>query len=176
MKTPYVLAFALFHAQLYAANAPTLQYLKECKIVKQRAMTEAEMTALQQLQSAEARMTFLQQPLDEMQAKMQPHEQAMQQISTQVAAQAGRGEVNAALLEEQENTAEELSGIVAVYQKDIDRVTEFSSELEEKANHFSDLVKKDIAKDSFDQIRIQQPGETNDSCDKGIFFNKSINL
>lgn len=176
MKATYVLALALLHTPVFAESAPTLQYLKDCKIVKQRALTADETTALQQLQAAEARMTFLQQPLDEMQAKMQPHEQAMQQISSQVAAQAGRGEVNAALLEEQENTAQELSGIVAVYQKDIDRVTEFSSELEEKANHFSDLVKKDMAKDSFDQIRIQQSGETNNSCDKGIFFNKSINL
>lgn len=176
MKASYILALALLHNPVFATNTTTLQYLKDCKIIKQRPMTPEEITALQQLQSAEARMSFLQQPLDEMQAKMKPHEQVMQQISSKVDAQARQGEVNESLLDEQENAAEELSGIVEIYQKDLDRVTAFSKELEEKANKFSDLVKKDMAKDSFDQIRVQQSGESNISCDKGIFFNKSINL
>lgn len=177
MKTTYVLAIVLLNAcSVFAASTPTLQYLKDCKIIKQRAMTEDESTALQQLQAAEARMEFLQQPLDEMQAKMKPHTQAMQQLSTKIEAQARRGEFNDALMDEQQSAAEELSSIVAIYQKDIDRVTEFSRELEKKANNFSDLVVKDMAKESFDQIRIQQPGQTNTSCDKGIFFNKSIHL
>lgn len=81
MKTTYVLAIVLLNVlnadSVFAASTPTLQYLKDCKIIKQRAMTEDESTALQQLQAAEARMEFLQQPLDEMQAKMKPHSQAM---------------------------------------------------------------------------------------------------
>lgn len=176
MKSSYLLTLMLICTPAIAATTPTLQYLKDCKLVKQRAMTAEEATALQQLQQAEEKMHFLQQPLDEMQAKMKPQEQTMQQISSKVDAQARRGEIDDDLLEEQQRAAEELTGTVAIYQKDIDRVTEFSDELEKKANLFSDLVKKDQPKDSFDQIRILQSGEQNTSCDKGIFFNKSIDL
>lgn len=176
MKSSYLLSLILICTPAIAATTPTLQYLKDCKLVKQRVMTTEEVSALQQLQAAEENMRYLQQPLDEMQAKMKPHEQAMQQISSKVEAQARRGEIDDDLLEEQQRAAEELTGTVAIYQKDIDRVTEFSDELEKKANYFSDLVKKDQPNDSFDQVRIQQPGENNTSCDKGIFFNKTINL
>lgn len=180
MKTMYLRAIMLLTVltgdAVLAATAPTLQYLKDCKIIKQRDMTAEETIALQQLQAAEARMEFLQQPLAEMQTKMKPHSEAMQQLSTKLEVQARRGELDDSLRDEQQQSAEELNSLVAIYQKDIERVTEFSAELEKKANHFSDLVIKDMEKDSFDQIRIQHPGQTNTSCDKGIFFNKSIHL
>lgn len=176
MKVSYVLSLLLICTPAIAATTPTLQYLKDCKLVKQRVMTTDEIAALQQLQAAEEKMRYLQHPLDEMQAKIKPQEQAMQQISKKIEAQARRGDIDDDLLDEQQQAAEELTGTVAIYQKDIDRVTEFSDELEKKANIFSDLVKKDQPKDSFDQVRIQQPGENNTSCDKGIFFNKTINL
>lgn len=156
--------------------APTVQYLKDCKIVQQRSMTNDEVTAYQQLQQAEEKMRYLQQPLDEMQARMKPHEQQMEQLSSKVESQAKQGDLDTDLIEEQQRVAEELSGTVEIFQKDIDRVEAFSAELEAKANSFSDLIQNGVAKNSFDQIRIKQSGDRENDCSKGVFFNKSIEL
>lgn len=156
--------------------APTIQFLKNCSIVKQRAMTIEEDVAYQQLQQAEQHMHYLQQPLDEMQAKLKPHEEQMQRLSVQAATHAKRGDVDEELMQAQAIVAEDLSGTVEIYQKDIDRVTNYAKVLEEKANTFSKLILKDVDQASFDQIRIQRQGDVAASCEHGIFFSKSLTL
>lgn len=159
-----------------AGSTPTILYLKNCNIIKQRSMTQPEVSAYQQLQQAEQRMNFLQEPLNEMQFKLEPRQEQMQQLSVKIAAQAQSGHVDDLLVQAQQQTAEELSGTVAIYQKDIDLVTEFSKEIEKISRKFNELIEKDLAKDSFDQVKIVQQGETNTRCDQGIFFNKSLGL
>jgi len=142
-----LLAISLFVglSQVSAQPSPTVVYLNECTEVARKPLTPEQIAAWQDLQAAEKRMTFLQQPLEEMQQKLKGPEQKLQQVSPPTT----RVET-----EQVKQYSEEIRDVIDIYQKDIDRLHAYSKELTAKAKTFSGFIKAMAPTTPYQQVQI----------------------
>lgn len=121
-------------------------------------------------------MDQLQIPLDQMSKALEPHQDKMEQLSTELEKQSKRDRTpDESLLEQTRMTAERMEDITDSYQGDIDAISSFGDEISRVANTFEQQMTKDLQDGSYDQLRVLRPGETNTSgCQSGMFFHKSI--
>lgn len=153
-----------------------LQVLKDCKLVSERALTASELSAWQDLKTAELKMDQLQIPLDQMSEALSPLQDKMDQLSAELEQQTKRDRMpDETLLEQTRLTADRIEDITDSYQGDIDAISSFSQEMERVANVFKQQMTKDLPDGSYDQLRVLLPGEINTSgCQTGMFLHKSI--
>ncbi len=160
-------------------SAPTdykLQVLKDCKLLSERPLTTAELSAWQNLKKAELKMDQLQIPLDQMSKALQPHQDKMEQLSAELEQQTKRDRMpDETLLEQTRMTAERIEDITDSYQGDIDAISSYGDEISKVANTFEQQITAQLPQGSYDQLRVLTPGEMPDkNCQSGMFFSKSL--
>lgn len=158
-------------------SAPTdykLQVLKDCKLLSERPLTAAELSAWQNLKKAELKMDQLQIPLDQMSKALGPHQDKMEQLSAELEQQTKRDRMpDETLLEQTRMTAERIEDITDSYQGDIDAISQYGDEISKVAKTFEQQITAQLPEGSFDQLRVVKPGETPDkNCQSGMFFSK----
>jgi hypothetical protein len=174
------LALAAHHA-LAEQSPPTdfkLQVLKDCKLLSERPLTAAELSAWQNLKKAELKMDQLQIPLDQMSKALQPHQAKMEQLSAELEQQTKRDRMpDEMLLGQTRMTAERIEDITDSYQGDIDAISNYGDEISQIAKTFEQQITAQLPQGSYDQLRVLTPGETPDKdCRSGMFFSKSLRL
>lgn len=160
-------------------SSPTdykLQVLKDCKVLSERPLTAAELSAWQNLKKAELKMDQLQIPLDQMSKALQPHQDKMEQLSAELEQQTKRDRMpDDTLLEQTRMTAERIEDITHSYQGDIDAISNYGDEISQVAKTFEQQITAQLPQGSYDQLRVLTPGETPDKdCQSGMFFSKSL--
>jgi len=155
-----------------------LQVLKDCKLLSERPLTTAELSAWQNLKKAELKMDQLQIPLDQMSNALEPHQDKMEQLSAELEQQTKRDRMpDETLLEQTRMTAERIEDITDSYQGDIDAISSYGDEISKVAKTFEQQITAQLPQDSYDQLRVLTPGETPDkSCQSGMFFSKSLHF
>ena len=153
-----------------------LQVLKDCKLLSERPLTAAELSAWQDLKKAELKMDQLQIPLDQMSKALEPHQDKMEQLSAELELQSKRDRMpDETLLEQTRMTAERIEDITDSYQGDIDAISSYGDEISKVAQVFEQQITAKLPAGSFDQLRVLTPGETPDkNCQRGMFFSKSL--
>ncbi|MDZ7869708.1 MAG: hypothetical protein U5L02_11030 [Rheinheimera sp.] len=160
-------------------SAPTnykLQVLKDCKLLSERPLTTAELSAWQNLKKAELKMDQLQIPLDQMSKALEPHQDKMEQLSAELEQQTKRDRMpDEDLLEQTRLTAERIEDITDSYQGDIDAISSYGDEISKVAKTFEQQITAQLPQGSYDQLRVLTPGEQPDkNCQSGMFFSKSL--
>lgn len=155
-----------------------LQILKNCEFVKQRQLSNDEISLYQKLKQAEHNMTALQAPLELMEQQLETQTKLLESMSEQIAQQAHQqGEPDPVLLETQAELSQQISAIVDSFEPDIEAVSANGEQIGAIADEFTALLTKDTSADSYDQIRILGPGEqVTKDCNNGMFFHKSFSL
>lgn len=153
-----------------------LQVLKDCKLLSERPLTAAELSAWQDLKKAELKMDQLQIPLDQMSKALEPHQDKMEQLSAELELQTKRDRMpDETLLEQTRMTAERIEDITDSYQGDIDAISSYGDHISQVAKVFEQQITAKLPAGSFDQLRVLTPGETPDNnCQSGMFFSKSL--
>lgn len=167
------------HEALARQSSPTdykLQVLKDCKLLSERPLTSAELSAWQNLKKAELKMDQLQIPLDQMSKALQPHQEKMEQLSAELEQQTKRDRMpDDTLLEQTRMTAERIEDITHIYQGDIDAISNYGDEISQVAKTFEQQITAQLPQGSYDQLRVLTPDETPDKdCQSGMFFSKSL--
>ncbi|WP_430455640.1 hypothetical protein [Rheinheimera sp.] len=153
-----------------------LQVLKDCKLLSERPLTTAELSAWQNLKKAELKMDQLQIPLDQMSKALEPHQDKMEQLSAELEQQTKRDRIpDETLLEQTRMTAERIEDITDSYQGDIDAISSYGDEISKVAKTFEQQITAQLPQGSYDQLRVLTPGEIPDkNCQSGMFFSKSL--
>ncbi len=159
-------------------NSYKLQILKNCQLVKERALTAEEIALYHQLKQAEINMAALQAPLTDMEQLLATHSKTLETMSGQIEQQAyQQGEPDPLLLETQAELSQQMSAIVDSFAPDIEAVSVQGKRIGVIADQFTSLLKTDMAPTSYDQMRIAIPGDTTpNDCQHGIFFQKSSTM
>lgn len=164
--------------ELTTNNQYQLQVFKNCEMVKQRQLNSEEIAVYKKLKNYEQQMEELQAPLALMEQQLGQQTKRMKSMSDQIAQQVNQhGEPDPVLLETQAELSEDISAIVDSFQPDIDAVSKHGEVIGNLADEFSELISNDNPSDSYDQIRVIEPGEADTKdCNQGMFFQKTISV
>ncbi|OBP14418.1 hypothetical protein A5320_11620 [Rheinheimera sp. SA_1] len=177
VATPATTSTATTTASATGNSSYQLQILKNCEFVKQRQLSNDEITLYQQLKQAEQKMTALQAPLELMEQQLATQTKLLESMSAQIEQQAQQGEPDPVLLETQAELSQQISAIVDSFEPDIEAVSANGDQIGVIADQFTALLTKDTSADSYDQIRIIGPGEpATKDCNNGMFFHKSFSV
>jgi hypothetical protein len=164
--------------QLSPTNQYQLQVFKNCVMLKQRQLNSEEIAVYKKLKNYEQQMDELQAPLALMEQQLGQQTKRMKSMSDQIAQQVNlQGEPDPVLLETQAELSEDISAIVDSFQPDIDAVSKNGEAIANLADEFSELISKDNPSESYDQIRVIEPGDADTKdCNQGMFFQKTISV
>lgn len=163
---------------LSANSGYQLQMLKDCEFVIQRQLQADEIMLFKKLKDAETHMAVLQAPLDLMEQQLASKTKLMADMSSQIEQQAQLlSEPDPVLLETQAELSQQISAIVDSFQPDIDAISSHGKQIGDLADQFTQLITQGAASNSYDQIRIIEPGESaTKNCQQGMFFQKSFSV
>lgn len=153
-----------------------LQVLKDCKLLSERPLSTAELSAWQDLKKAELKMDQLQIPLDQMSKALEPHQEKIEQLSAELEQQTKRDRMpDESLLEQTRMTAERIEDITDSYQGDIDAISNYGDHISQVAKVFEQQITAQLPAGSFDQLRVVAPSDKLAAdCNSGMFFSKSL--
>ncbi len=160
-----------------AAVAPQqIAFIKNCKVIQQRAMTTDEFAAYQRLEAVEQQMEELHLPLEAFEAEMEQHSERMAELSDLVHQEDEHSiRIDKVKMAEQHKLAEEIQEITERHRphftalEQITALEQKGDEISDIADDFTDLLEKSAPAGGFDHIQvISDSGETTECYDDGI--------
>lgn len=153
-----------------AAAPQQIAYIKNCKVVQQRAMTTDEFAAYQRLEAVEQQMEELHLPLKAFEAEMEQHGERMVELSDLVHQEDEYSiRIDKVKMAEQHKLAEEIQEITERHRPHFAALEQKGDEISDIANDFTDLLEKSAPAGGFDHIQvISDSGKTTECYDGGI--------
>lgn len=153
-----------------AAAPQQIAYIKNCKVVQQRAMTTDEFAAYQRLEAVEQQMEELHLPLKAFEAEMEQHSERMAELSDLVHQEDEYSiRIDKVKMAEQHKLAEEIQEITSRYKPHFAALEQKGDEISDIADDFTDLLEKSAPAGGFDHIQvISDSGKTTECYDDGI--------
>lgn len=153
-----------------AAAPQQIAYIKNCKVVQQRAMTTDEFAAYQRLEAVEQQMEELHLPLKAFEAEMEQHGERMAELSDLMHQEDEYSiRIDKVKMAEQHKLAEEIQEITSRYKPHFAALEQKGDEISDIADDFTDLLEKLAPAGGFDHIQvISDSGKTTECYDDGI--------
>ncbi len=153
-----------------SAAPQQIAYIKNCKVIQQRAMTADEFEAYQRLKAVEQQMEELHLPLEAFEAEMEQHSDRMAELSDLVHQEDEHSiRIDKAKMAEQQKLAEEIQEITARHRPHFEALEQKGDEISDIADDFTDLLEKSAPAGGFDHIQvISDSGKTTQCYDDGI--------
>jgi DNA repair exonuclease SbcCD ATPase subunit len=153
-----------------AAAPQQIAYIKNCKVVQQRAMTTDEFAAYQRLEAVEQQMEELHLPLKAFEAEMEQHGERMAELSDLMHQEDEYSiRIDKAKMAEQHTLAEEIHEITERHRPHFSALEQKGDEISDIADDFTDLLEKSAPAGGFDHIQvISDSGKTTECYDDGI--------
>jgi DNA repair exonuclease SbcCD ATPase subunit len=153
-----------------SAAPQQIAYIKNCKVIQQRAMTADEFEAYQRLKAVEQQMEELHLPLEAFEAEMEQHSDRMAELSDLVHQEDEHSiRIDKAKMAEQQKLAEEIQEITARHRPHFEALEQKGDEISDIADDFTDLLEKSAPAGGFDHIQvISDSGKTTECYDDGI--------
>lgn len=154
-----------------AAVAPQqIAFIKNCKVIQQRAMTTDEFAAYQRLEAVEQQMEELHLPLEAFEAEMEQHSERMAELSDLVHQEDEHSiRIDKVKMAEQHKLAEEIHEITERHRPHFAALEQKGDEISDIADDFTDLLEKSAPAGGFDHIQvISDSGKTTECYDDGI--------
>jgi DNA repair exonuclease SbcCD ATPase subunit len=153
-----------------SAAPQQIAYIKNCKVIQQRAMTADEFEAYQRLKAVEQQMEELHLPLEAFEAEMEQHSDRMAELSDLVHQEDEHSiRIDKAKMAEQQKLAEEIQEITARHRPHFEALEQKGDEISDIADDFTELLEKSAPAGGFDHIQvISDSGKTTQCYDDGI--------
>ncbi len=153
-----------------AAAPQQIAYIKNCKVVQQRAMTTDEFTAYQRLEAVEQQMEELHLPLKAFEAEMEQHGERMAELSDLMHQEDEYSiRIDKVKMAEQHKLAEEIQEITSRYKPHFAALEQKGDEISDIADDFTDLLEKSAPAGGFDHIQVISDSDKTTECyDGGI--------
>jgi DNA repair exonuclease SbcCD ATPase subunit len=147
-----------------------IAFIKNCKVIQQRAMTTDEFTAYQRLEAVEQQMEELHLPLKAFEAEMEQHSERMAELSDLVHQEDEHSiRIDKVKMAEQQKLAEEIQEITERHRPHFAALEQKGDEISDIADDFTDLLEKSAPAGGFDHIQvISDSGKTTECYDDGI--------
>lgn len=147
-----------------------IAFIKNCKVIQQRAMTANEFAAYQRLEAVEQQMEELQLPMKAFETEMEQHSARMAELSDLVHQEDEQSiRIDKVKMAEQHKIAEEIQEITGRYRPHFEALEQKGDEISEIADDFTDLLEKSAPAGGFDHIQvISDSGKTTECYDDGI--------
>lgn len=147
-----------------------IAFIKNCKVIQQRAMTTDEFAAYQRLEAVEQEMEELHLPLKAFEAEMEQHSERMAELSDLVHQEDEHSiRIDKVKMAEQHKLAEEIHEITERHRPHFAALEQKGDEISDIANDFTDLLEKSAPAGGFDHIQvISDSGKTTECYDGGI--------
>ena len=152
------------------AKPAQIAFIKNCKVIQQRAMTPDEFTAYQRLEAVEQQMDELHLPIKAFEAEMEQHSERMAELADLVHQEDEHSiRIDKVKMAEQQKLAEEIQDIAERHKPHFAALEEKGDEISELADEFTDLLEKSAPAEGFDQIQVMSDsGATTECYDDGI--------
>ena len=152
------------------AKPAQVAFIKNCKVIQQRAMTADEFAAYQRLEAVELEMEQLHLPMKAFEAEMEQHSERMAELSDLVHQEDDHSiRIDKAKMAEQHKLAEKIHEITERHRPHFAALEQKGDEISEIADDFSDLLEKSAPAGGFDHIQvISDSGKTTECYDDGI--------
>lgn len=153
-----------------AAAPQQIAFIKNCKVIQQRAMTTDEFAAYQRLEAVEQQMEELHLPLKAFEAEMEQHSERMAELSDLVHQEDEHSiRIDKVKMAEQHKLAEEIQEITERHRPHFAALEQKGDEISDIADDFTDLLEKSAPAGGFDHIQvISDSGKTTECYDDGI--------
>lgn len=153
-----------------AAAPQQIAYIKNCKVVQQRAMTTDEFAAYQRLEAVEQQMEELHLPLKAFEAEMEQHGERMAELSDLMHQEDEYSiRIDKVKMAEQHKLAEEIQEITSRYKPRFAASEQKGDEISDIADDFTDLLEKSAPAGGFDHIQVISDSDKTTECyDGGI--------
>ena len=147
-----------------------IAFIKNCKVIQQRAMTTDEFAAYQRLEAVEQQMEALHLPLKAFEAEMEQHSERMAELSDLVHQEDERSiRIDKVKMAEQHKIAEEIQEITSRYKPHFAALEQKGDEISDIADDFTELLEKSAPAGGFDHIQVMSDsGKTTECYDDGI--------
>ncbi|MGY5797212.1 hypothetical protein [Rheinheimera faecalis] len=147
-----------------------IAFIKNCKVIQQRAMTTDEFAAYQRLEAVEQQMEELHLPLKAFEAEMEQHSERMAELSDLVHQEDEHSiRIDKVKMAEQQKLAEEIQEITERHRPHFAALEQKGDEISDIADDFTDLLEKSAPAGGFDHIQvISDSGKTTECYDDGI--------
>lgn len=147
-----------------------IAFIKNCKVIQQRAMTTDEFAAYQRLEAVEQQMEELHLPLKAFEAEMEQHSERMAELSDLVHQEDEHSiRIDKVKMAEQQKLAEEIQEITERHRPHFAALEQKGDEISDIADDFTDLLEKSAPAGGFDHIQvISDSGKTTECYDGGI--------
>lgn len=147
-----------------------IAFIKNCKVIQQRAMTTDEFAAYQRLEAVEQQMEELHLPLKAFEAEMEQHSERMAELSDLVHQEDEHSiRIDKVKMAEQHKLAEEIHEITERHRPHFAALEQKGDEISDIADDFTDLLEKSAPAGGFDHIQvISDSGKTTECYDGGI--------
>lgn len=147
-----------------------IAFIKNCKVIQQRAMTTDEFAAYQRLEAVEQQMEELHLPLKAFEAEMEQHSERMAELSDLVHKEDEHSiHIDKVKMAEQHKLAEEIHEITERHRPHFAALEQKGDEISDIADDFTDLLEKSAPAGGFDHIQvISDSGKTTECYDGGI--------
>lgn len=147
-----------------------IAFIKDCKVIQQRAMTTDEFVAYQRLEAVEQQMEELHLPLKAFEAEMEQHSERMAELSDLVHQEDEHSiRIDKVKMAEQHKLAEEIQEITERHRPHFAALEQKGDEISDIADDFTDLLEKTAPTGGFDHIQvISGSGKTTECYDGGI--------
>ncbi len=147
-----------------------IAFIKNCKVIQQRAMTTDEFAAYQRLEAVEQQMEELQLPMKAFEAEMEQHSERMAELSDLVHQEDEYSiRIDKAKMAEQHKIAEEIQEITSRYKPHFAALEQKGDEISDIADDFTELLEKSAPAGGFDHIQVMSDsGKTTECYDDGI--------
>lgn len=158
-------------ASASVAVAPQqIAFIKNCKVIQQRAMTTDEFAAYQRLEAVEQQMEELHLPLKAFEAEMEQHSERMAELSDLVHQEDEHSiRIDKVKMAEQHKLAEEIQEITERHRPHFAALEQKGDEISDIADDFTDLLEKSAPAGGFDHIQVMSDsGKTTECYDGGI--------
>ncbi|CAI3799124.1 hypothetical protein [Rheinheimera sp. MM224] len=147
-----------------------IAFIKNCKVIQQRAMTTDEFAAYQRLEAVEQQMEELHLPLKAFEAEMEQHSERMAELSDLVHQEDEHSiRIDKVKMAEQQKLADEIQEITERHRPHFAALEQKGDEISDIADDFTDLLEKSAPAGGFDHIQvISDSGKTTECYDDGI--------
>jgi uncharacterized protein YicC (UPF0701 family) len=147
-----------------------IAFIKNCKVIQQRAMTADEVAAYQRLEAVEQQMEELHLPIKAFEAEMEQRSERMAELSDLVHQEDEHSiRIDKAKMAEQHTLAEEIHEITERHRPHFSALEQKGDEISDIADDFTDLLEKSAPAGGFDHIQvISDSGKTTECYDDGI--------
>ena len=153
-----------------AAAPQQIAFIKNCKVIQQRAMTNDEFAAYQRLEAIEQQMEELHLPLGSFEVEMEQYSQQMTELA-ELAHQEDEYSIriDKTKMVEQQQLAEKIREITERHKPHFAALEQKGDEISDIADDFTELLEKEAPVGGFDHIQvISDPDKTTECSDEGI--------